>query len=290
MSVAQDGGTLDWYYEQVGSGAFANAKVGQWVLVVGFGNAANNGYKKIKAVPSADRIDVFDTLTAEAAGASVLIKGSCIQNGVTVKSFSLEKVFSDLSPVQYLSYLGCLVNSMNLNVETGAIMGGTFNFRGIREERATATIGTGSPVVAGANSVQNSIDNIKAILENGIALTGVPTQLSFTVNNNLRPRPALGVLGSSSIGLGRMSVEGTLRVYLADGTQLDKYHDWVTSALSFRLEDSVGVSLVFDFPAIKFTNAAVVAGAIDQDVLVDLSFGAQRDPDTDKTLTISRFD
>lgn len=278
--------------------------VGDWVKVAGFTTAANNGFFRIKSVVDGDHSAVsptydvitFDTsaptfkgvLTEEAAGDDITVKGSTISNGVAKKSFTIEKEFDDVN--DFDNFVGMRVGAFNLDISTGDFITGSFSFTGKKgADTATSTLATTSADPT-TTDVMNVIDNVGFLYEGGTAITDDILNVSFSASTALRPLPAVGKLGATEIGVGVYQITGTLQVYMDNRTLLNKYRSFSETSLVFKTEDAAGNAYIFDFPAIKFTQAQVLAGGQDQDVIVDMTWTAKAAATSSKKMmTISRF-
>lgn len=250
----------------------------------------NNGFTRVVSNSGAGSIVVSPALPSIGQD-TFRIRESHLRNGVTLKSFLVEKAFTDVT--EFLSFTGMRVGTAELNIATGAILNGSFSFSG---ENATAQ---GASVISGlvspeteevaANDVYNAIDNVGNILIDGVADPDVCfTEVSFSIENNLRFQPCVGQLESSGIGVGRTQVTGTLAAYFVNRNFYEKYLNFETTSLSFTVTLG-GNTYLFDFPSFKFTSGEVVAGGNDQDVLVNMEFTARRDPTQGFTMGINRF-
>jgi hypothetical protein len=266
---------------------------GMWVKWEGFSEAANNGYHRITTLTATVMTCAGSTLTDE--GPTALGSGTpalaasndgMIRNGTTKKSYVIEKKFSDVT--EFISFTGMRVGSFSLNVAPGAIITGSASFMGKSATPAQATVGDTTPTAAGTQDVMSAIDNIYAIREGGSATGMSLTSLSFSIDNALRPQPAIGNLGPVGIGIGRISLTGTVEAYFEDDTFLDKYIDFTTTSFDFRCEDAAGNAMIWNINNAKLSDAQVVAGGIDQDVLVSASFEAFLDSTT-KMIQVDRF-
>jgi hypothetical protein len=274
-----------------------NVRVGQWLQIGGsLTSPTNDGYYKVNFVDAANGTIRFDQAPPSAEGAGTFtVKGQMINNGTTRKSFTLEKLFSDIvdpnaSPEAVIQYFtGMRVGTMNLAIAPGAIINGSFSFEGKQAFSVGATVGDGAPSAVSANDVLNAVDNIRDILIDGVADENCQfTNIEFTVDNSLRAQPCIGQLANNGIGLGRTLVTGTIEAYLLDKSFLDRYLNFTTTSLSFRATLG-GDNYIFDFPSIKFTTGTTETGGNDQDVLVSVEFSGKRDPGDDFTIAINRF-
>jgi len=273
---------------------FLNVVVGQHLRLDGsLASPTNDGVYKVVAkdtTASPQTITVSPAPPSAEAIASANLRGQYISNGTTRKSFQIEKLYSDLSPLQYQRFSGMRVGSMDLNIAPGAIINGSFTFQGKELIASSASAGS-STVAVSANDVMSAVDNITDIRIDGVEIADAAacfTNVQFTVENNLRDQPCIGSLALGGIGIGRTNVSGTIEAYFRDRSLFARYLDFTTTSVSFRAT-LAGNSYVFDFPAVKFTSGEVVAGGNDQDVIVSMEFEAKRDATSGFMLAITRI-
>ena len=136
-----------------------------------------------------------------AGGLTVSINGSMIRNGVSETSLTLEKAFTDIG--QYIAFTGMVADTMDLQIQTGRVLTGSFGFMGATASIDSATVGTGTPIPALTNPVLNAVNNIGQVMEGGVPLSGIFLQsLSLSLANGLRGIGAVGSLGNVDIGTG----------------------------------------------------------------------------------------
>lgn len=274
-------------------GEYDNYTAGEWVLVAGFTNAANNGLFKIADITSSapgtsdnDQLEVYATLAAETGSGIDITQGATIKAGTTLRTFTIEKEFTDLTN-KYERCLGMAINAASMNVTADAIITGTFSFLG-KSVASSATPIYGSAYTAAAtNDVMNAIDHVSAIMENNADYD--VTSFSWSLTNNLRARLQVGTLGAVSLGKGTIGLSGTVQAYFEDETVIDKYLNFTASSLALTFNDTDGNKYVIDFPRVKYTDGARVAGGQNQDILADMSFTAYRNSTEDCTMRIVRF-
>jgi hypothetical protein len=213
--------------------------------------------------------------------------GDSISNGIAQKSFTLEKHFVDAG--EYLSYAGMVAGGMSLNISTGSILTGEITFLGRSAESATASVGTGTAIEAPSAEVMNAVDNVGNLMEAGVPMTGVHvSSLTVDLQNNLRANAAIGSLPAVMVGAGQCVVTGNVSVYFENSDLYQKYLNNTATSLSFQVTGAGGSSYTFTLPRIKLTQATIVAGGNDQDVMAEFQYQALRDPTTGVTLTIDR--
>ncbi len=272
-------------FNDSGSG-MATYGVNQWIRVSGFGTAANNGYFKIVSVAAGKIVVQGNTLVTEAAGPSVTIKqGGSITNGIILKSYTLEKEFTDLTN-EFALYKGMSVEQFTMSVASDAIMTGSFSWIGKNAVSDNFTKSSSKAAVA-SNSVMNGIDNVNSILESGEANNA--TNFELTLTNNLRARQQIGTLGAISVGTGTVDVTGTLNQYFETKALFDKYLNFTTTSLAMVIVDASNNAYVVDFPSVKITSGERVSGGINQDIIAALEFGAFLDPTENITFRIARI-
>jgi hypothetical protein len=271
------------------TGAFASVVVGQYIKFTGTSVATNNGYYLVTAKASNDAV----TISPAAPSASAIagrMQASQLKNGITKKSYTVEKHFSDLSPAQFQAYTGMRVGSGELTIEPGSIINGNFAFEGKQGASSGTTVGTGPTVASASNDVMNAVDNIGNVLINGAAATGVNfLEISLSVDAKPRQQPAIGSLASVGIGLGRFEITGTLNSYFLNRTMFDRYTNYTAFSLSFTATDGEGNSYLYHFPSVRITDGEASAGGNDEDVVAELEFACRRDPTLNYMFAINRF-
>lgn len=265
-------------------------KAGQWIKTSGFTNPNNNGFFQILTVAAGTITVKGETaLVTEVAGAGRNIKGGSLRNGTTLKSFSTEVAFADVT--KFKSFTGMRVNTLALNMNVGEILTGVLGLMGKNMVLGNATIGTGAPIAAPTNDVLNAVTNVPYIMEGGALFTGKLKDFSINLNNNLRQQKAVGTLGNVGIGTGRAVVTGKLTAYF-EGAANDFYSKYLVgteTSLSFRISDAAGNPYVLTLPRVKLTKGELTAGAADQDIVASIDFQALRHPTYDMTIQLDRF-
>ncbi|MBX3380109.1 MAG: hypothetical protein KF805_08430 [Phycisphaeraceae bacterium] len=276
------------------SGDFTSGQVfaaNQWVRIRGFATAANNGYAKIVSVTTTTLVvKALGSGVNEAAGATVTIEqGEQIVNGTTLKSFSLQKQFADLSNV-YVHLLGQMVSGMNFGFGAGEFVTISFNLMGKTGQTSTSPLNA-TLNATNTNAVMQGVDNVaKAMID---FVDGAVSKFTESITNNLRERKVAGLRGPESLGSGRHVATGTITRYFATKAQYDAYLNFTKSNLAFIFDDhsgaNVGNAYIVEHPSVKFTKAKPSATAADADTMLDLDFTAQIDATELITTRIVRF-
>ena len=278
-------------FSSTATGVFNGVVAGQWLEVSGFSDAGLNTFHQVASLSSTN--SVITTVTApsttEAAGATVAMGGAILRNGTTMKSYSIMREHLDMSPLVYFMFRGMVVSQVEMSVEANSILTGSFEFMGKNASISSAIFTSGSIVSATTTDVMNAVSNVGTILENDSAVSSALLKsINFTMGNALRGKPAIGVLGNSSLGAGRISVNGTMEAYFLTQDLYDKYVAGTESSLSFKVTKN-SQSYMITFPRIKYTEDTVNAEGNDTDVMEAIGFQAIRDATYGCTIQIDRF-
>jgi hypothetical protein len=275
----------------LGSGVSHNMSSGQWIELRN--SAADNGYHfvtdvtgqvlTVQATPGITTSEILDE-TDEAT-----IKGSRLRNGTTENPFSIERYHADKT--QYFGFTGMVPNTLAMTAAANSIMTGTLDFIGKDASRGATSIGATYSAATTAD-VMNAVSNVGQIME-GSTLTTISgvfvSELSFTLNNNVRGQAAIGTLGNADLGVGTAEVTGTLNTYFENGDLYDKYLAGTESGISFKVEDSSGNAYIFTFPRVKFQTDTVNVGGLNSDVMENMTWQAIRHTTYGYTIEIDRI-
>lgn len=210
-----------------------------------------------------------------------------LKNGSTQKSFTIEKTFEAGATDQYHRFTGAVANSMDLSIQAGQIVTGSFDFLAKNATTAQAAIASSSYTAANTNPVINAAANFASLSMTGV--TGPElTALNLKITNNLRQQQVIGQLASRGLGTGRFEVSGDFMAYFANAELYDLFLAGTASDLSFVLGGASSLKYQFDLGTIKFESAEIVAGGNDQDVMAKVAFRGLYDSSDAATLKITR--
>lgn len=252
--------------------------VGQYVKISGAAQSGNNGIRKVTAKTSTNLTVDGAAFTAE-NNSTATVKGKVLRNGVTKKSFLIEKRFSDVN--QFIHFRGMRISQMSLAVESQAILTGTFSFMGARGYVQGTSIGNASSTAASSDAVMNGTSNVGTIEEGGATLTTALRALRLTLNNNLRELPEIGNKEPAGVNYGSIDLTGTIEAYFEDAALYTKLLNHTASSLHFRVQDSAGNVLLFTIPKVFYSEGNPNSPGINQDVMLPINWTAVRDPNTD---------
>lgn len=292
VTLDSTAGTLTWVDAPAGDSALVNLDVGDWFRIVAAGDPADGAYCKITS-RTADTITVAAHTpipgTTSRVATDVQLKSSKVTNGVTQRSFSIEKEFADVE--QFFLFRGMTASELSLTFESGSILSGSVSFMGKDSIQSEASQLPGTPVESEAFEIMNSVTGVGNILEAGVPLEGTFfSSLSLSINNNLREQNAIGHLGAVAIAAGTLNVTGNAEMYLADATMYNKFRNNESTSLTFSSKDPAGNGYVFNMENVKFSEMSVQAGGLDSDVMLSGGYQALMGKVAPKrTLTIFRL-
>jgi hypothetical protein len=256
----------------------------QWILVSGAGVAANNGLFKIKSV-AAGTIEVYgSTIADESAGSSVSItQGKYIENGVTLNTYNIERIYSDLTTT-IAQYLGMGIESLVLDCPVAGLITGNFGFLGSSVSTVAASGGSGYDA-ATTTVPMSAVNDVSAMAENDVGINFV--NYGINVANNLRQRRVAGQLGATSLGVGKFEVSGSLETYFETATLFDKYLDQTLTSLALQLVNAAGETYIIDIPSVRLTDGSRDAEGENQDVMASLEWTGFMDATEGITMRIA---
>jgi hypothetical protein len=255
-----------------GSG-FGSFAVGDIIRITG--STSNDGIAVVVTATSAKLTLTGIAIVDESAGDSITVEeGENIRNGGTLSSYSIEKKFTDTSPVLHETFTGMVADTLDLQVSPQQILTGSFGFSGKASGglSATSAVGSGSVAAATATDVLNAISNVEAFI-GGVKSTLV-TNLQLQIANNLRSRQVVGVRGAQSVALGSFGLTGSITFLLESVGEYAKLINFQDSDLLLKFTDGDGNAYGLFCPRIKYSAGGTSNPGQNQDIPVELSFQA----------------
>jgi hypothetical protein len=293
---------------------------GQWIFVGGdavgnrFANAVNNGFKRIRSI-SANQIVLdksYTTMVAD-SGTGVTLRlffGDVLRNetGALIKrrSYNVERLLGapdTAQPAQIQSEVlkGAVPNEFTLNIPSAELATVDLSFVATDNEQRDSVTGPKQSSVktfpaAKEYNTSSDVGRIRlAIIDqanaNPSALFAYVTEASVSINNNVTPNKAVGVLGAFDVTAGTFEVSGELTAYFSNvaAVQAVRNNADVTLDISF-IKDNQGI--IYDLPLIALGDGRL-AVEVDQPITLPLQTDAASGQDVasvlDHTLLITYF-
>lgn len=270
---------------------------GEWIFVGGdlsanrFDN--NVGFGRVSVVAAGyielDKVDWDNPVAEDGAAKSIrLFFGTIIKNEsdpalIVRKTLQLERTLgNDINGTMSEYLVGAIANELTLNAAQAAIATVDLSFVGCDVEHRTGLEGlkTGSRPALVATDAFNTTDNfsrIKLSLVDPASANVQPlfafcTDLTLTINNNVTPNKAIGILGAFDTTAGTFEVGGELTAYFADvaGPQAVRANSDATIDYVL-IKGNAGI--VWDMPLIALGNGAIQIEA-DQPIVLPLETNA----------------
>lgn len=281
------------------SGSFVTegVKVGDFITLSNFATAANNTIVMATSVSALELTFVGPTGMVDAVSEAASYKiADKLTIGTTKKSLSIEKAFTDLT-TKAINYRGMIAASMELNIEYGALISGSFGFSGNDYVTADAasefmTYQHYITDAATTNTLNGSVDMpFLATNVTGSWLTDsfCIQSLNLNLNNNLTTQTCIGNIAPEDYTPGTAQIEASLSSYLKDGNW-----DLLARKLS---QDSFGLGFMvkntggwygFYVPALQVSFDDPNSEGANQDVSMDMSGQAKVGSNGESAITLYR--
>lgn len=276
------------------AGDFDDAIVGASYRIAGSSTPANDGIKRViaKANDGSTLTFAAGSFTATTVSDSITIDGKAAANGLTKRSFSVEREIpkTDGTGSIFQVFRGMTPDTLSLAVESMKIVQLNIGFVGKISATGTTSIAA-TNVAAGTLSPINGTNNFGTLQIDGATTTQRFKSINLAIKNNLRPQDALGEEGAFDLGVGRFELTGSASVYLENKALIDDFIAHTSRGLSFRLIDPQGTKTIcINIPRVQLGKADGNATAVNTDVMLALDFTAIKDPTTGKTAIISFLD
>lgn len=242
----------------------------------------------IESITSGTVAVISNAATASGSSLSFTIKarttGNIINNGVTNRSFLVEKGYLDIG--QYFSHRGMTVDTLDLSVASKSIIKGSFGFMGTRPYRATSSVS--GAILAPTTTTPMTSGPFVTGLEANTNMTGIKIRsLNLSLKNNLRARDHVESLSSDEFGRGPQDVDGTFEAYFSNPALWDQFIANGQIDFSFALGDG-NKSYTFRMPKMKISDSGIETPGVDADVTHTVSFKALFDATLGCHLRVTR--
>lgn len=294
LATTTDAVDLSWGATTLTGGEAATWTVtpiaGQFIKVTGSATAANNGVKLVVSVSASVITCAAGSFTADTVQEHITIRGTAYKNGVSLPSFSIERKTVNQAAADYFQrYAGMGVNEWSLNIVTGKIATGAFQFTGSTPSVSDAAIAGATYAAATTSQVQNATSHVTRIYLDGALNTEHLMGLEFTINNNLRAKPEVGSATPFELGNGEFNASGKVDAYFKDNGLYQKMIEHTYAAVAWFTQDTAGNGMGFHFPKISYNPADPNVSGKNNDIMLNLPFQAIMDPVSGSTFVFTEI-
>lgn len=293
---------------------------GQWVFVGGdlavnkFVSVVNNGFKRVRSI-EANRLtfDKSDNTMVDETGTGLSIRlfsGDVLRNetGSLIKrrSYNIERLLgapdsSSPSAIQSEVLIGAVPNEFTLNVPSAELLNADVTFVATDNTQREASEGPKQTSVIAPHSSKefNTSSDVSRLRLSVVsetnaapdALFAFVTEATVSINNNVTPNKAVGVLGAFDVTAGTFTVSGSLTAYFANVAAVSAVRNNTDVSLDMGfIRDNQG--LIFDLPLIALGDGRLnieVDQPITLPLTTDAASGQDIDENLDHTLLITYF-
>lgn len=215
-----------------------------------------------------------------------------VENGTTLRTFTIQKHFQDMDVPQFHNYRGCAIESWSFSAEIGKIVSGSFSVMSFGLDPETGVMssqfpGATFPAVS-TTTPMNAVTNLKNLTVDGVPYSGCISKLSVNIKNNIRAIKCIGSLIASDMKLGTMEVTGDMEFYYNEGSTYGLFVAGTEFAFAFDLQDQDGNVYTLTFDRCKFESGEVVAGGRNSDVMFSAKWRALYDGTATRVFNITR--
>ena len=255
--------------------------VGEWIGIGGdaaINQFVNNdaGFGRIASI-AANSIELDDTtftpVTEVAAAQEVQIFfGPVIRNEddpslIKRRSYQLERSLDeDTNGTQAQYLIGAIPSELTINYPLSEKVNIDFSYTAMDEELRNGTQGlkSGTRISSPDGDAFNTTSNINRIKLsevdpinlNPTALIGFLDEASISINNNVSPSKAIGVLGAFDANTGQFEVSGSVTGYFTEVAVLSSIRGNIDAGLSI-ISSSKNKGYVFDIPLMALSTTGL---------------------------------
>jgi hypothetical protein len=209
-------------------------------------------------------------------------------DGTTKKSYTFEEQYLGLATPQYMTYKGCRISALSMSLGVGSIVTGSFGVMAATPSIAQTSAGTGSATAITTTEPWNCVDMVTTLEEQSAAL-GKVTGIELNLTRNLRHSREIGSLNPFDIGVGALTIGGSITQYFEDDVLADAYFAFGDRSLAITLTDSASNALAVSVPKIKYVGALDITNpGPDSDCMVTANWEAYANVDDAALISFTR--
>lgn len=181
-----------------------------------------------------------------------------LKNGSTKQTFTLEEKYEGGATDPYMRLQGCIAESLSLTLRNGEPGSLVFGIQATGQTTATTAIASStytapSPGYAPVTPADITVNGVFGLSSPKVS------QLSLNITNNLSPLYKFGSVDPFELGLGLLSVTGSVSLYFS---ALTDYSTFVTPTGALSLDLTIGSQANFK-DQIVMSNCVVSNPAVD---------------------------
>lgn len=271
---------------------------GEWVFIGGdtaatqFALSTSNGFARVRsvAVTYIEFDKTANTMVADAGtGKTIQIfYGNVIKNEATAalikrRTYQLERTLgADANGTMSEYIIGAVPNTLNLAIKQAdkITVEGSFVAMGSEQRTGLTGVKSGTRPTLGTLPAFNTssdfsrikMNTITAGVTNPTALFAFISELTLSINNNVSPNKAVGVLGAFDATAGQFEVSGSITAYFADMTAVQSVMNNSDVTLDFAVVKN-NAGHIWDIPLITLGNGRLSVQQ-DQAIMIPLSVQA----------------
>jgi hypothetical protein len=280
-----------------GSFVSEGLEVGDVIILSDFASSGNNVPVMVTSVTALVLNFAGPTGMSTVTESATYTRADKLTIGVDPQSFTIEKTFTDLT-TKALVYKGMMVSQMDLDVQYGSLISGSFDTSGNDYDAADAASEFASYLhyitdPATTNSLNGSVD-MPFLTSN---VTGSFAQDSFCIqslklslSNNFTTQTCIGRAAPENYTPGTASIKVDISSYLKDANWdlLAKKLSQDSFAIGFLVKNTDGW-YGFYLPAIQVSFDDPSSGGQNQDISMDMSGMAKVGSSGESALSIYRL-
>lgn len=258
-------------------------------------SVAENGFARILTISAhALELDHLPPGWAADAGAGKQIyvfTSDILRNGVTKRSYTVERSFLGQTVPTHIRQRGFVVGQCDLDIASEVVIKGSFTMMGMRGEVDTTAPLDATPDAASTARFMSSNVHVGQVTEGGANVIGPNwiKNLKISINNNLRMLTAVANLGAVDIAEGDCMISGTMETYFGSAAQFQKMlAGQLGSIFCPAIIDNQAIT--FHAPRITLTGGSPSASGKNTDVMLPLTWQAAIHPETNSQAQFEAFE